>query len=46
MQNFGHLPVHGKYIIIANYNSKVILTDSHRIVRLLIQVSKNHIIHI
>lgn len=41
MQSFGHLPAHGESINILGYTFKVILTNNHRIIQLLIQTPKN-----
>lgn len=41
MQSFGHLPTHGESINILGYVFKVILTNSHRIIQLLVKIPKN-----
>ncbi|WP_331828251.1 CNNM family magnesium/cobalt transport protein CorC [Candidatus Blochmannia sp. SNP] len=41
MQSFGHLPANGESINILGYKFKVTLTDSHRIMQLLVQIPKN-----
>lgn len=41
MQSFGHLPVYGEFINIANYKFKIILADNHRIIQLLVQIPQN-----
>lgn len=41
MQSFGHLPSNGESVNIFNYIFKVTVTDSHRIVQLLVQTPKN-----
>lgn len=41
MQSFGHLPTNGESINIFGYIFKVTVTDSHRIVQLLVQTPKH-----
>lgn len=41
MQSFGHLPKNGESINILGYIFKVTVTDSHRIIQLLVQTPKN-----
>ncbi|AKC59886.1 CNNM family magnesium/cobalt transport protein CorC [Blochmannia endosymbiont of Polyrhachis (Hedomyrma) turneri] len=41
MQTFGHLPKHGDSIDIEGYIFKIILTDSRRIIQMIVDIPKN-----
>lgn len=43
MQSFGHLPMNGESINILGYIFKVILTNSHRIIQLLVKIPKHSV---
>lgn len=43
MQAFGHLPINGESINILGYTFKVTITDSHRVIQLLVQIPNNRL---